>query len=602
MPEEIVKLRAEMDVSGVKKGAKEAERAVTDSAGKMDQATKRSAAEMLKVGENASRVAGLATAGFSSIAAGISAANANSENLGSSLVGIASSLTGAFLAGGPIGLGVGLLATGIGLLAGQTDDAAEAAKRAEAAHTSWLTKAKSQADAAAQAIGRIEAEIEAAASVSRGDPVSTAQIMLERQVEAAHTELQRLRKEATDLLTSRVSVIGAEMRPDEKAAFERVTKQRELLAKLTQQLHTVELKRRTDNQAARDEANRQIRVEIALLKAKSAEERFALEQEEFRRKLEGQPLGAHPLLIDDLLAQRQAEFDKAQAAEREAKAREHIRRVVQGIGADFDKLEDSLDKQEAATRAATENLDRQLEIMATRTPLERDQAILAQQVSQLRKAGVDEARVELFIRQRMAQIDRAEADRKAREDAKARAKREAEEKAAKAVASAREALNNAIRLEIRLLGAANNEERERIRILADIDAKRKAGADQGLLDRLRAARLAALETGNQEVDDSARRFVESLAPTISGGLTDLIMDGIENGFENGADIARAIWSQLLRSIINQLITSGLDSIIGSLFGGGGGGGLGGIGGVISAVTGIGGGGGAGSVAEAAEGC
>lgn len=198
MADERVRLVQEVDNSQAKRAFSETERAHSKATSKMDAASKRSGAEMLKIGEDASKVAGLTTAGFSAIAAGITAANANAENLSSSLVGIGASLTGAFIAGGPIGLGVGALAVGIGFLAGRTDEAAEAAKRARAEYGEWLQKTRTDAIAVAKALGQLDA-------VRRAEAVGSLQAAREiedKEIEERETRARNLIEAARDRLTA----------------------------------------------------------------------------------------------------------------------------------------------------------------------------------------------------------------------------------------------------------------------------------------------------------------------------------------------------------------------------------------------------------------
>lgn len=83
---------------------------------------------MLDAGQAGSKGAGIAGAGFSSLAAGMTAAAATSENLEASMVSVGAAVAAAFAAGGPVGAGLALAATGLGLLIGDSNKAAQAAK------------------------------------------------------------------------------------------------------------------------------------------------------------------------------------------------------------------------------------------------------------------------------------------------------------------------------------------------------------------------------------------------------------------------------------------------------------------------------------------
>lgn len=151
-----------------------------------------------------------------------------------------------------------------------------------------------------------------------------------------------------------------------------------------------------------------------------------------------------------------------------------------------------------------------------------------------------------------------------------------------------------IEREIELLGARNEKERELIQLRHRGQDLLEGGNDANAVSRLIEARM-------QEINSRALvSFVRQADQTLSQGLSDIIVDGISNGFRDASNIAGLVWQSLLRQMVDDLVSSGLNGAIGSLFGGGGGGGGGsGILGIFSSIAGLfsgggGGGGGGGS--------
>ena len=111
---------------------------------KATQAAKLNKRSLLDAGAAGSKAAGIAGAGFSSLAAGISAANATAENFEASMVSVGASVATAFATGGPLGAGIALVSVGIGALISELNSAE---REAEEMAKKWEEVGRRSADA-----------------------------------------------------------------------------------------------------------------------------------------------------------------------------------------------------------------------------------------------------------------------------------------------------------------------------------------------------------------------------------------------------------------------------------------------------------------------
>jgi len=114
---------------------------------------------MLDAGQAGSKGAGIAGAGFSSLAAGMTAATATSENLEASMVSVGAAVAAAFAAGGPVGAGLALAATGLGLLIGQSKKAGQAAAEAAKEFEEGFKRSADATRAATQALQGLQVQV-----------------------------------------------------------------------------------------------------------------------------------------------------------------------------------------------------------------------------------------------------------------------------------------------------------------------------------------------------------------------------------------------------------------------------------------------------------
>lgn len=550
MAREVVKLATEMDYTQPIRGAGEMEKAHREATSKMSKQADGTSQSVLKIGETTSKVAGIATAGFSAVAAGITAAKASTDNWESSVVSIGSSLTAAFIAGGPIGLGVGLLGVGIGLLAGKTDESAEAAKRAKAEHDAWLRTSQVQATKAAAKIDTITAAIRRSVFEIQGAGAGQFDILgidleiaqtLEKQ-RAAVDALVRAREAGRDVAQLERNTESLRQRLAELDDLRQRFRERSILETVVGGIR--ESQKLSEDAGRVGDLTRQIE---------------ALEGALVRIQIGGDE-GIGGIGLGNIRAAIAVLKDALQAAKAE--------------GA-FDLLGPSLDQAEKL-----EN------IRARLTGQDSGELALQQEIGRLleRRAILEQAGGERnqdamgdldgLIRQRREELEvlRQVNDALAERD--------------------RLAGDQALTNEIQLLGEVNAKERERLLILQEEAALLKEGRDPALVAERTRLLLAQLDA--QEAIDP---FLQSLGNTLSAGLADFIVDGITNGFESAKDIALNIVNALLRQIIQNIVASGLSQIMGGALGGGGGGG-----GILSSLFGglLGGGGGGGSAAPALD--
>lgn len=548
MAEEIVRLAAEMDVTGARgpvTAAQESERAWSKSTGAMDASTRKVERSMLDLGQTTRKIAGLATSAFTAVSAGITASKANADNLESSMVSIGAALTASFLAGGPIGLGIGIIGVGIGVLAGRTTDAEEAAKRAAAEHKIWLQGATADAKAAAASVDQLTkanaASIEALANRAL-DP--------EKVLPGSQRDIvgEQIREATRDL--ARMLEIGAKAETI-RSAQEKV----QVLVRLANDLATAQAGAFSQSVLARivgsvEEADRLTNV------AGEAQRLLGL-IDDLRL-----PEGALPLV--DI---------PQEALDRIAEARENLedlRRLALGkarIEIDAPRIE-SEQKIEGIRARITGQATDELALQQEIARLVGEKAVLLQTGSTLASGEIRQ--LSRLIDLRTAEL---EATREVNRELKARDQL---------------AGDNALRNEIELLGARNAREREVVRIYQAQRQALEAGRDPALVAERVRLQLAALDA--QTVVDP---FLQGLTTTLGGGLTEIVMDGITTGFERSSDIALDIVNSLLRQILASIVQSGIAELMGSVLGGAGGGG-GGIGGIISTVVGAVGGGGGGT--------
>lgn len=555
MAEEIVRLAAEMDVTGARgpvTAARESEAAWSRSSGQMTQSVKRTEQSVLDLGSTTRKIAGLATAGFSAISAGITAARANSDNLESSLVSVGSALTASFLAGGPIGLGIGLLGVSIGLLAGGTDEAAEAAERARVEHERWLQTVQRSADAAGSRVAKLRDEIEQLLTGIAGAPrFGVDQIIAGSEEDkvgkmiADLMEQQRHLKEINATTEDRRRLqerINALMAQETQLASER--RQTFVRSALAQILGSVEEGRRLRETTGEVAKLQRLLDGLTIPRDLT---RFVLLPPGFRDQLED---AREALFMAQQLAQARENLDRGAGAFESAQRIETIRA----------KLTEA-DGQELSVRQEIARLQREInELVKTGGELGAAEARRLSILKQLREeelAAIVAVNEELRRRQQIAG-------------------------------------DEALRDEIALLSARNDREREVVRIYQAQRDALDAGRDPGLVAERLRLQLEQLDA-RQAIDP----FLQGLEQTLGQGLTEIIIDGIETGFDNASSIALNIVNTLLRQILSSIVQSGISELMGSVLGGGGGGGIGGIvSTVVGAVAGGGGGIGGGGVAGA----
>ena len=134
----------------------------------VDRAMGRMRAEAMK-GSDAMKGAGNAMEGglrrakvaASALTGAISAVSSEVGGSIGHVTRLGTSLTSAFLAGGPIALGVTALAAGISAIAGSSREAEEAAKKAREAHIKWMEDARSKTRSLAEALAETQDHLRA---------------------------------------------------------------------------------------------------------------------------------------------------------------------------------------------------------------------------------------------------------------------------------------------------------------------------------------------------------------------------------------------------------------------------------------------------------
>lgn len=596
---EPIRLQTQIDTAQAKASHRGLKDQVVADNSQMQAASRKTDASILELSATTRRVAGLATSGFSAIAAGIGAAKASADNLETSLVSVGSSLTAAFLAGGPIGLGIGLLGVGIGVLAGRTNDASDAASRARIAHERWLATVRERAEQARRATAELRGEMDGLIEQLRGFSVNRTPavfdaILGERAELVESLRLLRERQEAA-LRTARTPLEEAGGALSEGiAGFLSGGGTGNLrvgdgLARVNQLTTSMEALR------GQIDATDKRLAEIAkpwleqLVGAEAELQRLARGSDEVSRlkdliaSFDNFGRVAAVVHFDDESLRR---LEAAKHGLEELLALEESRRVIQrgagspgqeGGGFYSQEAFDSLQRTEAIRARLLEQDSQEFSLLQQIAGIQREINILTRKGEHTTRMEAVEAKA-LSVRKQLLEDELA-----ALREVNAELHRR------------RQLLGDQeLRRQIELLSAANPYERELRRISHDRDRLLEAGRDPAAVSEFIQRQIAALDPMT-----ALDPFLQGLTNTLGRGLSDIIVDGITTGFDNAANIARQVMDQLLRSLISQIVNSGIQQLMGSLLSGGLGGGTSTLSSVASVVTSIAGGGITGSVAPAA---
>lgn len=567
------------------------------------------------------------------LSAGIGAATAAAAGSERSFIALGTSVLSAFAAGGPVIGGLSLVAGVLGWIHGNTKEASEAAAAARKSYADWLDSVATKARASAEEVERIA---DATAALNLKGPaadVLIAQLQVDR-ARAGALEAARYREYFYDPRVQRSpervvaevmrSPTAADYRPggdpeEQRAAKELVDRVEDLRAA---EAKLAALRKNEAASAVADstKADREkieavekltdgLRREIQVLEQKTALERetMAAIQERDAALESGVPAS----VANARLALKVDEARTAEAARYKAEIEDRAREEERAGKALADYLDEEIAAREKLEKTSAEYLEHARGALATEKAtegVERDRVEAELEVAAAIAAGTLAAKDQGAALQLLLDLAKTRRDNADAKESAAKAEREKEDALRKAEqeAEVRAGATEDVERQLRALRAANDVEREILAIEDKIADLRKKGVPENLLGQLQSELVKKALAGS----DPVRAYLDSIAPTLTGGLSDLIADGIETGFKNAADIGQQIWRTLLRQLLNDLVGSGLKEGLGALFGGGGGsgggifaslfgaliGGAGGgagsaVGSVVSAIGGGGGGGG-----------
>ena len=175
-----------MGVTGEKSGKR-----IEQSMKGVEVQSKATGKSMLEAGQAGSKGAGIAGAGFASLAAGMSAGTATAENMEAAMVSVGASVGAAFAAGGPVGAGLALAATGLGILIGKSKEAAAASKALGDSFVKMSTDAVAAISGIDQRIKSMMEDIYAFESVIDGTNFDRVARGLEAGVKGAREEINK---------------------------------------------------------------------------------------------------------------------------------------------------------------------------------------------------------------------------------------------------------------------------------------------------------------------------------------------------------------------------------------------------------------------------
>ena len=498
MSQELVGLRIDLDESDAVKAttnlekrtdkatnamAKDYEK-VQGSIDKTAQGGKKAGRSLLEAGKAGGKAASILGTGFSAVTAGISAASASAENFETAVVGVGASIASGFAAGGLVGGAVAALSAGIGFLTRDTDEWGEAAERAASKAATAFDAAASRTDAMQSGIEglkfdirKMQAEVD---GVEFDEPFERAKDAIEGTHVALEANAKAIRQQesAAGPAIAKLKKIREEMEALKKAeAFTAVTPGGALISGRISQLEKQE--------AA---AEKIVQAETSVL---------AILREEREETLK----------ILGLSRERLGLMEQAKAASKGAEP------GPDNAAVEAARVLATVDEQRA------EAIQKQTDLLRIRGELqgaEKADASIILEIERARQEGREntvhalEEQLDIIREQRKEQEAEREAEAKDRAE---KAKALAEEQRAKAENERRADGNRRLREEIELLRAANDYERERIRIKQESQRLIEQGLDATLVQERAQEKLADLAEreakAKERAADSAERATQA---------------------------------------------------------------------------------------------
>lgn len=532
----------------------------------------------LATGTSMDKVAATAARAMRAMSAGIGAATAAATAAERQWLNLGASILVSFAAGGPIAGGLSIVGAAIGFLTSETREAKEAAEAAKRAHEDWLKTSRDLAAAYLKEAKDLTDQLFLLRNPKGGQDILDLSQAI-KDLDAADAKIQKLETEWRHLqMFGRGNGIrsgGVIIDDLDVAERERKAAQERLTA-----LRAVQIERqRQDREAAQAKEDERERLEI--LKEEAAAIRRQREEYEDLRDVAKEVFQTQADVLRARLARQQAGFAAGLSQARSNMDQELT--VLRETLAHEERLASIRGALGGAGRPGEQSLENEIRL------LQRKRDLLQQIVNSTPTVGAAD--------KELAATDAAL--KKAQDLLKT-------QQGINDVLDQR--ANRSLLREIELLNAANDEARERLRLEHRIQDLAEEGKDPALLNRLREATLAAqareraereqeeakrlAEQAQQEALQRAQQLQQNVLNALqplAQGITDLLMDGIENGFANGADIAKQIWRQMLANMIQEFVISGLMRLVSGalsgLGGGMGGGGRSGGGGILQAAVG-----------------
>lgn len=382
---------------------------------------------LLDAGQSGKKAASIAGAGFSALAAGIGAANASSDNLGTSLISVGASVASAFATGGPAGAGLALFGVGVGVLVGELT---KAEKEAEALAKKWeeVGSRSAQATQKMQEANRgllldlreMRAELEGT-GFDRERAETLQQVNdLERQrvelLDRAHEALldgqgavaQQLEAEAAGILENQGLLRRKLSMRDELAA--KAKREAEEAARLKEEEAAI-LALEQERAKEREEVLALMDKEAALLdEVATALERLTPEYEK-----QSEELGGHLELYRRLVAegfQREAEeLKRSIEAQKERKRlTEEQKKAEQEVAKELERQRQEQERFNKSKEEAIRAVRQEIELLDARNDQERDAILRERERQDLLARGVSERDIEELFSARRAKAARDAAE------------------------------------------------------------------------------------------------------------------------------------------------------------------------------------------------
>ena len=381
----------------------------TKSLKNTEKQAKNTSRSLTDAGQSGAKAAGIIGAGFSSVSAGITAANATAENFEESMIGAGAAVAGAFGAGGPVGGALALASIGIGLLIGKTREAGQAAKEASKAFEEGMQRSRDAIVSSTDALEQLNFEIKVMSAELAGVDfdigLESLENLADKQAEVVEKSKRALldaEAKATDAVRARQRALEDLNRASQGTEYLLTASIQERLAlaekefSVAQEAVSVRRQELENNAAILSGFEKKIQIQVQLNK------RAAEEAEQAEVLAAGQKIAAQA-------AQERLDTnaENVEVTEKELEVRVDIGKAIDAEGRAMQRKADIAQREAERVANVNRSLDDRLAILNATTDRERLLVKLSQERRDLIESGAEAAKVELLVKKQIADFDEA---------------------------------------------------------------------------------------------------------------------------------------------------------------------------------------------------